>query len=160
MTIVEGIGMSGISRRSISRILLALILLFSGGRAVGAQAQQSLEEAFKQGTVSGTLGSYYEFSRVEAEDADYGWSTAYLTLKYETQPWHRAKFGARFFAHGELYSDHDDGVTDPFDADVESQYTLPELYLNHAFDENITITAGRWDHQKITHIDDAQSEGV
>jgi len=119
----------------------------------------TIEEAFKGGKVSGTIGNYFEHRYADASDSDYGWSSAYLTIKYQTLTWNDLKFGARFFAHGELYSDHDDGTTDPFDADVESQFTLPELYLNYAFAGSSSVTVGRFKHKKVSHIDDNQSEG-
>lgn len=124
-----------------------------------AQEAGTIESAFKDGKISGTIGSYYEFVNRDADNSDSGWATAYLTLKYETLRWNDLKIGARFFAHGRLYSDHDD-VTDPFDVDVESQFTLPELYFNYALTENSSVTVGRWNHQKVTHLDDAQSEGA
>ena len=124
------------------------------------QEAETIENAIKKGKISGAIGSYYEFVIKDAENSDDGWSTAYFTLKYETLSWKGVKFGARGFVHGELYSYDEDGMTDPFDVDVESQFTLPELYFNYAFTENSNVTAGRWNHQKVTHLDDAQSEGA
>lgn len=124
-----------------------------------AQEAETIGNAFREGKISGTIGSYYEYVNRDADDSDGGWATAYFTLKYETLSWKGLKFGARGFVRGELYSDDDDGVTDPFDVDVESKYTLPELYLSYGFAERSNVTAGRWNHLKITHIDDNQSEG-
>jgi len=138
-------------------LLVGFFIFFTG---IGfSQEESSLESAFKNGKISGEIGNYFEYLRVNSANSNYGWSSAYLTLKYETAKWNNLKLGARFFAHGELYSDHDNGSTDPFAADIEKKYTLPELYLNYGFSENSDIVIGRFDHQKISHIDDAQSEG-
>jgi hypothetical protein len=145
-------------KRSISTLVLLMVCLIMANVSF-AQENGTIEDAFKGGKISGAIGSYYEFVNRDADNADYGWSNAYLTLKYETLSWKQLKMGARFFAHGQLYSDNEDGVTDPFDVDIESQFTLPELYLDYALMEKTNITIGRWDHQKITHIDDNQSEG-
>lgn len=140
-------------------VFLFLALCLMAANISFAEDAETVADAFKQGTISGAIGSYFEYTNTDADDADFGWATGYLTLKYETLGWKGLKTGARFFAHGELYSDHEDGVTDPFDADVESKYTLPELYLDYGFAGNSSVRAGRWDHLKITHIDDNQSEG-
>ena len=141
-------------------MLLAIFVLPTKVYMCFAEEAETIEEAFKNGKVKGTIGSYFEYTDKDAADNDYGWATGYLTLKYETQKWNRLKMGARFFAHGQLYSDHDNGTTDPFESDIESKYTLPELYLNYGFAENSGVTVGRWNHKKISHIDDAQSEGA
>jgi hypothetical protein len=139
---------------------LVISFLVAGKSSFAQETAETVEDAFKNGKISGTIGSYFEYVEKDAQDADYGWATGYLTLKYETARWNDLLFGARFFAHGQMYSDHEDGTTDPFDADIESQYTLPELYLDYGFAEASRVRAGRWDHQDITHIDDNQSEGV
>ncbi|MBN1870450.1 MAG: Opr family porin [Candidatus Omnitrophica bacterium] len=123
-----------------------------------AQETETLKNAFKKGTFSGAIGSYYEYTDKDADDSDFGWATGYFTFKYETLSWHDLQLGVRFFNHNPLYS-HDDGATDPFDVDVESRYTLPELYLNYSFAERSHLTVGRWEHLAMTHIDDNQSEG-
>ena len=140
-------------------ILLLFFCLMAANMSFAGEAEK-VEDAFKNGKLSGTIGSYFEFTNRDADDSDFGWATGYLTLKYETLSWNDLKMGARFLAHGQMYSDHDNGVTDPFDADIESQFTLPELYFNYSFAGNSSVTAGRWNHQKVTHIDDAQSEGA
>ena len=127
-------------------LLLAVCLVINN--VSFANEADTVEDAFRNGKISGTIGSYFEYTNRDADDSDFGWATGYLTLKYETLSWNDLKMGARFFAHGQLYSDHDDGVTDPFDVDVESQFTLPELYFNYVFAENSSVTVGRWNHQK------------
>jgi len=141
-------------------LLLGVFVIFSFfPNACFAEDSLTIEDVFKKGTFSGTIGNYFEFIAKEADDSNAGWSTAYLTLKYETLSWNNLKFGARFFAHGELYSEHDDGTTDPYEQDIETKFTLPEVYLNYSFLNHSSVTAGRWDHRKVSHIDDAQSEG-
>lgn len=154
--------MEKIVKRGGKRNLLILMLLIAFPVSAGicvADEGNTIEEAFKGGKFSGTIGHYYEFIVREADDSNAGWSTAYVTLKYETLDWNRIKFGARFFAHGELYSDHSDGVTDPYGTDIETKVTLPEVYLNYGFFDESNVTVGRWNHKKVSHIDDAQSEG-
>ena len=99
--------------------LLAMSFLVAGNLSFAQEAAEMIEDAFKNGKISGTIGSYFEYVERDAEDADYGWATGYLTLKYETASWNDLLFGARFFAHGQMYSDHEDGTTDPFDVDIE-----------------------------------------
>ena len=137
-------------------LLMSVFLVFSINAGLAEEAD-TLEEAFKGGSLSGEIGSYFEFTFAEASDSDYGWANAYLTLKYETLSWNNLEFGARFFAHGELFSDHDDGTTDPFDTDIETKFTLPELYLNYSFFDSSNVTIGRW--KNVGHTEDKQSEG-
>jgi len=141
-------------------MLLTVFLLPVKAYVCFADEAKTIEEAFKNGKIKGTIGSYFEYTDKEVADSDYGWATGYLTLKYETQKWNRLSMGARFFAHGQLYSHHDNGTSDPFQSDIETKCTLPELYLNYGFAENSGVTVGRWNHKKVSHIDDAQSEGA
>ena len=141
-------------------LLIAAFVLPAKVYVCFADEAETIEEAFKNGKVKGTIGSYFEYTDKEVANSNYGWATGYLTLKYETQKWNRLGMGTRFFAHGQLYSDHDNGTSNPFESDVETKCTLPELYLNYGFAENSGVTIGRWNHKKISHIDDAQSEGA
>ena len=68
-----------------------------------AYADGTVEDAFKNGTIKGTIGSYFEYTEVSADNSDFGWQTMYLTFKYETLAWNNLKFGTRFFAHGQVY---------------------------------------------------------
>ena len=110
-------------------LVLALAFCFATLQASFAEQADTIEDAFRNGTISGTIGSYYEFTNRDADNSDFGWATGYLTLKYETLNWHDLKIGARFFAHGELYSDHDDGTTDPFDADTDRVVSIVPNWL-------------------------------
>lgn len=140
-------------------------LIFAGLLAMSITAAQAevvddIVEALQGGKVSGTIGNYFEYKDVDGGNNG-GWSTTYLTLKYETADWNNFKAGVRFFAHGESYNDSEDG-SEKFDGptlDVEKEVTLPELYLSYMFGEKSNVTVGRFNHQKISHIDDAQSEG-
>lgn len=144
---------------ALSSVLLSVFFVFAVAAPVLAESADTIEDAFKEGNFSGTIGNYFEYSNLDADDSDYGWSSTYFTLKYETASWNNLKFGARFFAHGETFNDNDDSVTDPFDADIETKTTLPELYLDYSFGEGSSVRVGRYDHQKVSHIDDNQSEG-
>jgi len=145
-------------RIKIAMLALMLILVSSG--LVFAEQAATIEDAFRDGNLSGTIGSYFEYTNMDADDSDFGWATGYLTMKYETLEWNRLKAGARLFVHGELFSDHDNSTTDPFTVDVEKKVTLPELYLNYGVFDDSSIVVGRWAHGKNTHIDDAQSQGA
>lgn len=136
-----------------------VIMCFVSTSASFAKEADSIKDAFKGGKISGTIGNYTELVYAEASNSDHGWSSGYLTLKYETLSYNRFKFGARFFAHGDMLSKHDDKTKDSFEADIESTYTLAEAYLSYGFGENSSATVGRWNHKKVSHIDDAQSEG-
>lgn len=148
------------SLNQLSVFLLTMALCFVFSTKSFAESAESIDEAFKGGKISGEIGSYFEFTNMDAENSNFGWSTAYLTLKYETMSWNQLTFGSRFFAHGELYNDNDDSITDPYTVDIETKITLPELYLNYAFLDSSNATFGRFEHGKISHIDDAQSEGA
>lgn len=144
----------------IKRMLGVFIFSFIAGHAFvaeGSETAASIIEAFEGGNSSGTIGSYFEYTSSDMADNDSGWSNAYFTLKYETLNWKNLTFGARFWAHEELYSDHDNGTTDPFAVDIETKFTLPEFYLTYGFGEGSSATIGRW--KNVGHIDDAQSEG-
>jgi hypothetical protein len=119
----------------------------------------TIEDAFKNGKVKGEIGSYFEQIDSKQADKNRGWANAYLSLKYETQEWNRVKAGVGFFGHSQVYNDSKDG-SDPFNVDVEKEYTVPELYLNLGFAEKSSVTVGRWEHKKVSHIDDVQSEGA
>ena len=145
----------GISKKSIL-FMSFFITMFSAHICIAKEAN-TIEEIFRQGKISGEIGDYFEFVEREASDSNSGWSTAHISLKYETLPWNHLKFGARFWAHGELYNDHDDSTTDTYEIDIENKFTLPEMYLDYGFLENSSVRVGRW--QNVGHIDDAQSEG-
>ena len=80
-------------------ILLFLILIFSVCINVclykNASAANIIDDLSSIGKFSGTIGNYFEFTSSEANDSDYGWSTGYVTLKYETKPWNGFKIGSR-----------------------------------------------------------------
>lgn len=141
-------------------LLTAMLMCFLFAGVTFAQEADTLGAALKDGNFSGMIGSYYEFSNLEAENSDYGWSSAYLTFKYETLSWKNLKIGGRFWAHGKLYSGDDDGTTSPYNRDIETPFTLPEMYLNYSFLEDSSVTLGRFYHKKVTHLDDNQSEGA
>jgi len=145
---------------NLARFLLFSLVFMIISNMCFAQGAESINLAFSNAKIKGTIGSYFEFTDADRVNSDFSWATGYLTIKYETRSWNRFKFGARFFAHTQLYSDSDNSAIDPFQTDIESPYTLPELYLNYGFSEESSMRVGRWNHQKISHIDDAQSEGA
>lgn len=147
-------------RKNLKKVAaLTVMLIMFAGSACFAEEGNTIVGALKGGKISGTIGNYYEYVSREADNSDSGWSSTYITMKYETLKWNNLKFGARFWFHGKVYSYDEDGVTDAFDADIETDFTLPEMYLNYSFLENSSATAGRWNHKKVSHIDDSQSEG-
>jgi hypothetical protein len=143
--------------------MLSFLLLIGFGMIVTgvcfADSTVTIEEAVKNGKISGEVGSYFEQTDAKGVNTNYGWATGYTTLKYETGEWNRIKTGARFFGHHQLYNDSSDG-SDPFNVDIEKEYTLPELYLQMGFAKDSYVTAGRWHHQGLTQINDPQSEGA
>lgn len=124
-----------------------------------SETKISLKDAFLEGDLSGTVGTYYEYTR-QNPNSNFGWATSYLGLKYETKPLNNLNFGAKLFAHGRIYSYSQDPLTVPYDRDIETKVTLPELYFSYSFFLNTRIVAGRYAHSRITHIDDAQSQGA
>jgi len=150
--------MGSIKRLTILPLLL--ILTLSGAGLSLADDHPSCAEAFQKGEIGGTIGSYFEFTDREAPDSNTAWATGYLSLKYETLEWKRFQWGAGLFAHGQLANDAANGTTNPFKTDVEDEVTFPEFYFNLRVAESSGIRVGRWDHRKISHFDDAQSEGA
>jgi len=147
--------------RYIALCILSTIFFLPGNDLCFAEDISALKDAFTQGKFSGTIGNYTEFVNKKADNSDTAWSTGYLTLKYETLDWNHVKLGARVFAHGKLYDERSDSVSSPpYKNDIETQLTLPELYLTYEFLNTSAVTAGRWNHKKVSHIDDAQSEGA
>ncbi len=136
---------------------LIFLFIISLANVCIAKEVDTVKEAFTKGNVSIIIGNYFEFTSADADNSSYGWSNAYLTLKHETLSWNRFKFGARFFAHGELYSDHDNDTTDPYRVDIEKNVTLPEMYLSYGFLQDSIVTIGRW--KNVGHLDEKQSEG-
>ncbi|MCK5835211.1 MAG: hypothetical protein KAG98_05735 [Lentisphaeria bacterium] len=120
----------------------------------------TLVEAFKNGKVKGTIGSYGEYTDFNhgGDKTDFGWLTGYLELKYETARWNNLKLGAKFVAHEQL-ADNSELSGKQYDKDIEDKVGLAELYLDYAFSEKFTIRLGRFNHKKLTHIDDVQSQG-
>lgn len=130
-------------------------------KSVQSQSKSlTLAEAFKNGKIKGTVGSYGEYTDYNHGGAkkDYGWLTGYLELKYETARWNNLKLGAKFVAHEQL-ADNSEHSGKKYDKDIEDKVGLAELYLDYAFTEKTTIRLGRFNHKKLTHIDDSQSQG-
>jgi hypothetical protein len=148
----------GITNRFVG-VFLSAILSMAAASVSFANTPITLEEMLRDGKITTEVGSYFEQTNSKQADKDFGWANAYISLKYETMERKRVKAGVGFFAHSQLYSRSEDG-TDPFNTDVEKEYTVPEVYLNWGFTEKSNVTLGRWNHKKVTHIDDAQSEGA
>ena len=126
---------------------------------MGGRGRSDLATAFKEGKTKVQIGSYMEAIDKDERDSDKNWGTAYIDLKYETAEWNRLKLGIGFLGHHQLFSDADNGG-DPYDSDIETDVAMPELYLKYLFGEDSSVVVGRYNHKKISHIDDAQSEGA
>ena len=119
----------------------------------------TLADAFKNAKIKGTVGTYIEATDKKDGGADFSWQTVYLKLKAETQRWNNLMFGAEFIGHGQVFSSSDND-TDYYDKDIETSTALAQVYVDYAFTDSLTLRAGRWDHKKFTHIDDAQAQGI
>ncbi|MGL4854154.1 MAG: hypothetical protein ACRC37_02755, partial [Lentisphaeria bacterium] len=124
----------------------------------------SFADAFKNGKVSGEVGSYFETTGFKKDRSeDYGWQNVYMGLKYETAKWNNLKLGAQFFAHGKAFDDNSTKSNGSYDkgykTDIEENYALAELYLDWSITEKTNLRFGRFDHKQVLHIDDNQSEG-
>lgn len=146
-----------------SKVLVGMLLffacLFMSGSSVFADGAEEFKTALVDGNFSGEIGSYVEYTDKEASDSNSGWATAYLTFKYETLEWNNVQFGVRFFGHGQIYNETQNS-SDPFGSDVETEFTLPEIYFNYGFGEASNFRVGHWEHGEISHIDDSHSEGL
>jgi hypothetical protein len=138
-------------------LALALSALSLGGAATFA-ASESIDDAFKNGKFKGTIGTYFEQTDADADGKDFGWQTGYFLLKYETDSYKNLKLGMQFLGHTQIYNDLQNGA-DKYESDIEDKIGMPELYLDYSFTDKTSLRAGRFNHQKLTHIDDAQSEG-
>lgn len=125
-------------------------------------------DAFKNGKIKGTIGTYLEYTDFETEyknsngidqpTDNFSWQTAYLILNYQTARWNSLKLGAEFIAHGEIFS-KSESDRDYYARDIETKTALSEIYLDYAFTDKLSLVAGRWNH-KFTHIDDSHSQGL
>ncbi len=138
---------------------MVFLALFVACSPAFAEGMDTVEGALKGGKVSGAIGNYFEYVDKNVAN-NYGWSTTYVDLKYKTAEWNRFSAGVGFFAHGDSYNHSKSSSVDPFNVDVEKEVTLPELYLSRGMLEKSSATVGRFDHRKISHIDDTQSEGA
>ncbi len=142
------------------RSLVLVLLAIQFGLTLNAdEPAATVKDAFANGRLKGTIGSYYEYVDKDADDKNTTWATGYIFLKYQTAEWNRFYFGTAFLGHNQLHNDADDG-SDPYAKDIETRYAMPEAYLGVRVGEKSHIVAGRYNHKKITHIDDAQSEGA
>ena len=106
----------------------------------------------------GTVGTYMEATDSESQNKDFQWMTGYLKLGYDTGRIGGFKFGVEGFVHGQLYNHSKDGK-DYYEKDIEKKTALSQLYIDYAFSEKTTFRIGRWNHGKLTHFDDVQTEG-
>lgn len=142
-------------------VMLCLTAGSLSANSVWADESQvsDLASAFKDGSTKITIGSYVEATDKEADGKDTSWGTAFVDAKYETAEWNRLTFGVGFLGHHQLFSEADDG-SDPFDKDIEQDAAISELYLKYRVGEKSNVVVGRYNHKKISHIDDSQSEGA
>ncbi len=139
--------------------LSLLAALVGTGTSAAETEDQTPQPPLPTIDIEGTVGTYFEYRERDLRDADSGWGTGYLELKLGASPWERVRLGATLFAHEQLFSEAGDG-SDPYEADVEKDVGLPELYLALALAENASLTLGRFRHGAVSHLDDTQSEGA
>ena len=127
-----------------------------------AQASDSFHDALTGGKLKGSFGIYFEnfVDQDQSKNAD-GYANSFLTLKYETAKWNNFQFGVTAHNTRELYDENND-----FNSDHESASgtdrtltALAEAYVKYHFNEDTHAVLGRFNHKKVTLIDDAQSEG-
>lgn len=150
------------------RLMTLLVLCFSASLGLASEKDNSLLGAFENGKFKGQVGLYYEvtdFRQRSAQDSkNESYSNAYLQLKYETAQWNQFQIGAELFAASEITDrDQSSNPAKPLgyqqDFEDSKQVSLSELYLKYNFAEKSYILIGRYNHKKITHIDDSHSEG-
>ncbi len=145
----------------LKKITLMSVILGSAIFAEEAAVKtNSLAEAFTNGKFKGTLGSYGEHKDYThgGDKKDYGWLTGYLKLGYETARWNGLKLGVSTISHAQL-ADNSDQSDKYYDKDIEERHAIPELYLDYLISKKTNFRIGRYNHKKITHIDDSHSEG-
>jgi hypothetical protein len=137
---------------------LSALPLFSAEAA--SSGSPSFEDSFKKGKLKAELGTYIEATVVDASNKNFGWGTGYIQLNYETLEWNRLKMGVAFLGHNQLWNVSDSGANqDPYAVDIETRYSMPELYLSARVLDKTNVVVGRFNHQKISRIDDTQSQG-
>ena len=117
----------------------------------------SLNEALKNGTLSGEFTATYENRDFNKEIANsYYQNTAYsigsFALKYETAVWNNLQLTSKFRAYGTLYEDSDDSATWKGTGDASERFwekdgsnratDVENMFLQYNT-EALTITAGR-----------------
>jgi len=126
--------------------------------SVAADAAESFDEALKGGKVKGKFGIYHETVDEKNDPEADGFTSAFFKLKYETAKWGNLQFGAEAFAAAKLHDENGDFAKD-FEGDDNSPAALSQFYAKYHFTDKSHAVVGRFDHSKISHIDDAQSEG-
>ena len=142
----------------------ALMLLFCFSNF--AESKSTLTETFTEGQLSGEAGLYYEvtdFKRSSQESVNNeSFANLYTQIKYETAKWNNLQIGAQLFAAQDIYDDNGSNNNKGYDQDFErdAQVSFSEIYLKYWFSDKSYILAGRYNHKKITHIDDSHSQGA
>jgi len=126
--------------------------------SVAADAAESFDDALKGGKVKGKFGIYHETVDTKNDPKTDGFTNAFMKLKYETAKWGNLQFGAEAFAAAKLHDENGDFAKD-FEGDDNSPAALSQFYAKYHFTDKSHAVVGRFDHSKISHIDDAQSEG-
>jgi hypothetical protein len=113
------------------------------------------------GKFTGTIGSYAEYTNYSlgGDQKDFDWGTGYIKLKFESAQWNKLRLGVEWVGHVPLAYSGAYGK-DKYNKDIERRNDFSELYLEYAPTTLTKITLGRINHQKFTHLDDAQSEGI
>jgi len=112
--------------------IIASGLLISSTMAFGAD---SIDGAFKEGKVSGALDAYY--TTTDADSGDSGFSSAGVSLSYETAPYNGFSGKVGFVAASEI-SEENTGDSD----DIANDSILSEASITYASDV-VGITLGR-----------------
>ncbi len=135
-------------------------IMFGSLLQLSATAEEAdFLSAITNSTTKVTIGSYMEGVDSDKSGSESHWGTAYVDAKFETASWNRLQFGIGFLGHHELFS-KGHGANDPYNNDVEEDYTIPELYLKYNVGEKSSIVVGRYKHSKISHIEGSNSEGA
>ena len=117
---------------------------------------ESLQEALKNGKVSGEVTATYEqrdFDKVESKYyQNTGYSVGSFALKYETGTWNNLSLTSKFRAYKTIFEDDKNSTTSHGTGDATERFyadgknktiEAEELYLTYTPKKNISVKAGR-----------------
>lgn len=140
------------------------VMLAAGSMAFGQESESRWnEDLLMEGdALKFQLGTYFEDKDYREADNDYGYITLWTSTKYQTGKMldDKLQLGVEVFTHTKVSNWDSPGKPDnAFDNDIEKNWFVPEAWLAYNFTDDNKLVLGRFNHKKISHLDDTHSEG-